>query len=111
MAPEQARGQPVDKRADIWAFGVVLAEMLSGETLFRGETIADVLAVAHKNRIGNDFRLRSGNCCENVSRRIQPTAWTPDGLRVLFASNRNGGFEPYTKVATGAGGPMNSWLR
>jgi serine/threonine protein kinase len=44
MAPEQARGKTVDKRADIWAFGVVLVELLTGERLFRGETISDVLA-------------------------------------------------------------------
>ena len=44
MAPEQARGQPVDKRADIWAFGVVLYEMVTGERMFSGETISDTLA-------------------------------------------------------------------
>jgi Tol biopolymer transport system component len=44
MAPEQARGRNVDKRADIWAFGVILYEMLTGEQMFAGETVTDVLA-------------------------------------------------------------------
>ncbi len=44
MAPEQARGKSVDRRADIWAFGVVLCEMLTGRRAFEGEEISDVLA-------------------------------------------------------------------
>ncbi|HEX9690402.1 MAG TPA: protein kinase [Thermoanaerobaculia bacterium] len=44
MSPEQARGKPVDKRTDIWAFGCILYEMLSGRRAFTGETASDVLA-------------------------------------------------------------------
>src|SRR4051812_38803911 len=44
MSPEQARGKPVDQRADIWAFGVVLHELLSGRRLFQGEDVTETLA-------------------------------------------------------------------
>ena len=44
MAPEQAKGKAADKRADIWAFGIVLLEMLSGQRAFSGETISETLA-------------------------------------------------------------------
>ena len=51
MSPEQARGRPVDKRADIWAFGVILFELVSGRRLFQGETISDTLASVLRQEI------------------------------------------------------------
>jgi eukaryotic-like serine/threonine-protein kinase len=51
MAPEQASGRRVDTRADIWAFGVVCFEMLTGKPLFAGETVADTLAAVLRDDI------------------------------------------------------------
>jgi serine/threonine-protein kinase len=68
MSPEQARGYEVDRRADIWAFGVILYEMLSGHRLFAGETVSDTLAGVLKTEIDLD-RL---------------PAETPSGLRRLL---------------------------
>src|SRR5687768_10421794 len=60
MSPEQARGKPADARADIWAFGVVLFEMLAGRSPFEGEEITDILASVLKtdpqwNRLPRDL--------------------------------------------------------
>ncbi len=55
MSPEQAAGKTVDKRADIWAFGVVLHELLTGKRLFHGETVSHTLASVLKDPI--DFAI------------------------------------------------------
>ena len=55
MSPEQARGSVVDKRSDIWAYGIVLYEMLTGRHLFGGETVSDTLAAVLRDDI--DLRL------------------------------------------------------
>jgi eukaryotic-like serine/threonine-protein kinase len=52
MSPEQARGKSVDKRADIWAFGCVLFEMLTGRTAFSGKDVTDILAAVIRSEPG-----------------------------------------------------------
>jgi Tol biopolymer transport system component len=49
MSPEQAAGKSVDKRSDLWAFGVVLLEMLTGRQVFKGETVSHVMAAVLKD--------------------------------------------------------------
>ena len=71
MSPEQARGTTVDRRGDLWAFGVVLYEMLTGTRLFEGATISDTLAQdLPKSRIGPRCRRvhprRFEDCCGAV---------------------------------------------
>jgi eukaryotic-like serine/threonine-protein kinase len=74
MSPEQARGVAADKRSDVWAFGCVLYEMLTGEQLFRGETITDVLAAVVKSepdwsRVPLRTRRLLRSCLEKEPRR------------------------------------------
>jgi serine/threonine-protein kinase len=76
MSPEQARGKDVDKRADIWAFGVVLYEMITGERLFQGEDVVEILAaVVHGKpdlssaRIPLKVRRVLEHCLEKDPRR------------------------------------------
>jgi hypothetical protein len=59
MAPEQARGRPVDRRADIWAFGVVLYEMLSGKRVFEGDDVSVTLANVIKEEANWDALPRN----------------------------------------------------
>ena len=69
MAPEQARGGTVDKRADIWAFGVVLYEMLVGRSLFAGDTVTDTLAGVLKTEI--DFSKLPASTPASVRRLLR----------------------------------------
>ncbi len=73
MSPEQARGKTADKRADIWSFGVVVYEMLTGRRLFDGETVSDTLAAVLRHEISFDdlppatppgIRALLGRCLE-----------------------------------------------
>jgi serine/threonine-protein kinase len=74
MSPEQARGQAVDARADIWAFGVVFFEMLTGERLFKGDNLTDTLASVVKDdvdlsRVPFNMRRLLARCLDKDPRR------------------------------------------
>ena len=77
MSPEQAKGKAVDRRTDIWAFGVVLYEMLCGERLFEGETAPEILGSIFRQEISLDtipdttprsFRALIGRCLDRDPR-------------------------------------------
>src|SRR5213594_1066775 len=73
MAPEQVRGQAADYRADIFAFGAILYEMLSGQRAFRGATAADTIsAILDKDPPDLPVGWK------------QPTSWSPDGQLIVF---------------------------
>jgi len=69
MSPEQAKGQPADKRSDIWAFGVVLYEMLVGNRLFAGDSVPETLAGVLKTEI--DLELLPGELPAPVTRLLR----------------------------------------
>ncbi len=69
MSPEQARGKPADRRADIWAFGCLLYEMLTGKMAFSGETISDTLAAIIKEQ--PDYSLLPANTSVRIRVLIQ----------------------------------------
>ena len=69
MSPEQAKGKPADKRSDIWAFGCVLYEMLTGKRAFEGEDVADTLAAVLRGAL--DWAILPHD--------------VPDGLRTVVA--------------------------
>jgi serine/threonine-protein kinase len=70
MSPEQARGRPVDQRADIWAFGCVLYELLSGRRTFDGETVVDIVG-AVVNREPNWNALPQGSPVRTLKRCLE----------------------------------------
>jgi serine/threonine protein kinase/Tol biopolymer transport system component len=100
MAPEQARGKRADHRSDIWSYGVVLFEMLTGQRLFEGETVSDTLAGVLRADVPWDqlpkdtpptLRRLLERCLErDPSRRLQAIAEARISLEDLKAGSSVG---------------------
>ena len=117
MSPEQARGRPVDKRADIWAFGAVLWEMLTGRPLFEGETVSDVLAAVLTREVDHgalpeatppSIRALLRRCLErNPKNRLHDIA----DARIVIDEVLSGRSEPAATASTAMRAPTRTpWL-
>jgi len=128
MSPEQARGKPVDQRTDVWAFGAVVYEMLTGKRLFAAETVSDTIAAVLREEIdwselpretARPVREVLRRCLErNPERRLhhmadarivleeQDWASTDEGvepsLHTPKVTRSVGGWLPWTLAALGA---------
>jgi serine/threonine-protein kinase len=103
MSPEQARGEPVDERADVWAFGCVLYEMLAGRRAFPGRTATDVLAAVIKDEPGWDalppstpqvVRDLIHRCLDKDAGQRLPDMRAVSGALAEFASGARGSGAP-----------------
>ena len=114
MAPEQARGQPVDARADLFAFGVVLYEMLAGERPFQGETATDTVAAILKEdppplpgRVPPALRRIVSQCLEKRPERRFSSAH--DLALALEAASSSGEAMPIAVASAGATSHARRW--
>ena len=104
MAPEQAKGKVVDKRADVWAFGAVLYEMLTGRRAFVGEDVSDTLAAVLRAEVNLDElpdetpgRLRQvlGACLQrDPKQRVQDIGDVRLAMQGVFETTVGGAVAP-----------------
>jgi hypothetical protein len=111
MSPEQAKGKAADRRADVWAFGVVLFEMITGDQLFRGETSSEVMASVMKEE--PDWSRLPANLPASVVRLLHRCLEKDPRKRLSAIGDARfdledavaGGVRPGTSSASTAGWP------
>ena len=116
MSPEQAQGKPADKRSDIWAFGCVLFEMLTGERTFQGEDVSDTMANVLKREPRWDrlpgttppaVRLLLRRCLRKEKRqRLQDAA----GVRIEIEDALSAPAGTESEPSQNGGAPLWRWL-
>ena len=112
MSPEQAKGRAVDKRSDVWAFGCVLFEMLTGKRAFEGEDVSDTLAAVLRgepdwDRCRRPRRRPSASCFGAAWRRIAKSACPTLPWRASTSRKR----WPYPPAASWRRRPRVLWHR
>jgi len=114
MSPEQAKGKPVDRRADIWSFGVVLFELLSGHRVFDGESVSETLAAVlmkdpdwsalPSNIPAKAHRLLRRCLTRDPKNRLQDIGEARISLQEMLAGDMNA-------LEADRVGPSSSWSR
>jgi len=118
MAPEQARGKRVDRRADIWAFGCVLYEMLAGKRAFEGEDVTETLASVLRSEVAFDAlppdtpRPLVDLVRRCLNRDVRQRLQAIGEARILLGQVTGDGTEPPVPVSVSpsAGGRMWMWV-
>ena len=112
MSPEQAKGRPADKRSDVWAFGCVLYEMLTGKRAFEGEDVSDTLANVLKSE--PDWSALPANLPPEIRtiidrclRKDRRQRFADIALPLFFMGEAGGAVSPTAAVAA----PRSFWRR
>ncbi len=109
MSPEQAKGKPVDRRADIWAFGCVLYEMLAGRRAFDGDDVSETLATIIKGE--PDWSKLPAGCPPSVHRLLRRCLQKDPAHRLKHIGDARFDLEDDSRPITAVAGSTRGWAR